>query len=146
MVSEEERGGQAAIVLTQQDIRELQLAKAAIYTGCSILMERRGVSARDIERIYLAGAFGSYIKPENATRVGVIPEIEPGRVVPVGNAALSGAKMALLSTEMRDEAAEISKNLTYVELGAEPSFNDELVSATFFPHKDLDLFPSARGD
>lgn len=132
------------IVITQGDIRELQLAKAAIYTGCSILMKKRKVSSGEIERIGLAGAFGNYLDPENAKIVGIIPDIKSENMDFVGNAALSGARMALLSMEMRREAIELSDKLTYVELGAEPKFNEELISATYLPHKNLDLFPSLR--
>ena len=139
-----ETGKDEDIAITQRDVRELQLAKAAIYTGCSVLMKRKGVSARDIGRVYLAGAFGNYIEPENAKRVGLIPDVESGRVMSVGNTALSGARMALLSMEMRREAAEISKNLTYVELGVESGFHDEFISATYLPHKELCLFSSVR--
>jgi uncharacterized 2Fe-2S/4Fe-4S cluster protein (DUF4445 family) len=130
------------IVITQGDIRELQLAKAAIYAGCSILMKQRAVSSEAIEKIYLAGAFGNYIDSENAKIIGIIPDIPTERVVFVGNSALSGARMTLLSTEMRHEAADLSQQLTYVELGAASNFNEELISATYLPHKDLTRFPS----
>lgn len=131
------------IVITQGDIRELQLAKAAIYAGCSILMKQRVVSHEAIEKIYLAGAFGNYIDSENAKVIGIIPDVPTENVVFVGNSALSGARMALLSTEMRREAIDLSQQLTYVELGAASNFNEELISATYLPHKDLTRFPSA---
>jgi uncharacterized 2Fe-2S/4Fe-4S cluster protein (DUF4445 family) len=140
----EETDKEDDIVITQGDIRELQLAKAAIYTGCSVLMRRRGIRAGAIERICLAGAFGNFIDPANAKIVGIIPDIKSENVVFVGNAALSGARMALLSTDMRRDASELSEKLTYVELGAEPKFNEELIAATYLPHKNLDLFPSFR--
>jgi len=131
------------IVITQGDIRELQLAKAAIYAGCFILMKQRVVSHEAIEKIYLAGAFGNYIDSENAKVIGIIPDVPTENVVFVGNSALSGARMALLSTEMRREAIDLSRQLTYVELGAASNFNEELISATYLPHKDLTRFPSA---
>jgi uncharacterized 2Fe-2S/4Fe-4S cluster protein (DUF4445 family) len=86
----------------------------------------------------LAGAFGTYINPKKAEMIGLIPPIGSENVISIGNTALSGAKMALLSVNVRKEARELTKNLTYVELGAEPCFNEELVSATYFPHKNLD--------
>jgi len=132
------------IVITQGDIRELQLAKAAIYAGCSILMKHHAVSHEAIEKIYLAGAFGNYIDSDNAKIIGIIPDVPTENVVFVGNSALSGARMALLSTEMRREATDLSQQLTYVELGAASNFNEELISATYLPHKDLTRFPSVR--
>jgi len=132
------------IVITQGDIRELQLAKAAIYAGCSILMKHHAVSHEAIEKIYLAGAFGNYIDSDNAKIIGIIPDVPTENVVFVGNSALSGARMALLSTEMRREATDLSQQLTYVELGAASNFNEELISATYLPHKDLPHFPSVR--
>ena len=138
----EETDMEEDIAITQGDVRELQRAKAAIYTGCSILMKKRAVGAGAIERTCLAGAFGNYIDPENAKIVGIIPDINSENVVFVGNAAISGARMALLSREMRRQAIELSDTLTYVELGAEPEFNEALIAATYLPHKNLDLFPS----
>lgn len=132
------------IVITQGDIRELQLAKAAVYAGCSILMKHHAVSPEAIEKIYLAGAFGNYIDSVNAKIIGIIPDVPTENVVFVGNSALSGARMALLSTDMRREATDLSQQLTYVELGAASNFNEELISATYLPHKDLTRFPSVR--
>jgi uncharacterized 2Fe-2S/4Fe-4S cluster protein (DUF4445 family) len=130
-------------VITQGDIRELQLAKAAIYTGCTILMRHREVTSADVLKVYLAGAFGNYIQPENAIRIGLIPEINPKKVTLVGNAALSGARMTLLSTKIRDRAYRIAQNSSYVELGAESTFNRALIAATYLPHQNLSLFPSS---
>jgi uncharacterized 2Fe-2S/4Fe-4S cluster protein (DUF4445 family) len=132
------------IVITQGDIRELQLAKAAIYAGCSILMNQSAVLPEAIEKIYLAGAFGNYIDSENAKIIGIIPDIPTENVVFVGNSALSGARMTLLSTDMRREATDLSRQLTYVELGAVSNFNEELISATYLPHKDITRFPSVH--
>lgn len=131
------------IVITQSDIRELQLAKAAIYTGCTMLLRHRKISINDIQRLYLAGAFGNYIQPENAIRIGLLPDINPEKVILVGNAALSGARLALLSQKSRNKAHQIAEDASYIELGAEPAFNKALIAATFLPHQDLSLFPSS---
>ncbi len=141
---QEETDKDEDIVITQGDIRELQLAKAAIYAGCSILMKHHAVSPEAIEKIYLAGAFGNYIDSVNAKIIGIIPDVPTENVVFVGNSALSGARMALLSTDMRREATDLSRQLNYVELGAASNFNEELISATYLPHKDLTHFPSVR--
>lgn len=131
------------IVITQGDIRELQLAKAAIYTGCTLLLRHRKISSNDIQRVYLAGAFGNYIQPENAVRIGLLPNINPEKVTLVGNAALSGARIALLSRKSRNKAHQIAEDASYIELGAEPAFNKALIAATYLPHQDLTLFPSS---
>jgi len=131
------------IVITQGDIRELQLAKAAIYTGCTMLLRHRQTSSNDIHRVYLAGAFGNYIQPENAIRIGLLPDINPEKVTLVGNAALSGARIALLSQKSRNKARQIAEEASYIELGADPAFNKALIASTYLPHQDLSLFPSS---
>lgn len=133
------------IVITQKDIRELQLAKAAVYTGCSILMKRKNVRAEDVNRVFVAGAFGNYIDPANAMVVGLFPDIPVDRFRLVGNAAISGAKMALVSREAREEAERLSQWVRYIELGADTEFGREFTSAMFFPHKDMGRFPSVKG-
>lgn len=121
------------IVFTQRDVRELQLAKAAIYAGCWILMERRNVKAEDLERVYIAGAFGNYIEPANAKTIGLIPDVSTNRIKFVGNTALAGAMMILKSRETRRIAEKTSEKVKYIELGADPNFNKEFSSALLFP-------------
>ena len=128
------------IVVTQKDIRKLQLAKAAIYAGCSILMKKKNVRPEDIDRVYIAGAFGNYIDPANGKAVGIFPDIPGDRFRLVGNAAISGAKMALISREVREDAERLSRWVRYIELGAAPDFGSEFTSAMFLPHKNLELF------
>lgn len=130
------------IVVTQSDIREIQLAKAAIYTGASILMRHRRIQPKDIRRICLAGAFGNYVDPQNAKIIGMYPDVPLERVEFVGNTAGSGARMTLLSVEARRTAEEIAKKVEYVELGADPSFQTEFLKATYLPHREPERFPS----
>jgi uncharacterized 2Fe-2S/4Fe-4S cluster protein (DUF4445 family) len=130
------------IVVTQDDIREVQLAKAAIYTGASILMKHLGIETDDIQKIFLAGAFGTYVDPQNAKIIGMYPDISLEKVQFVGNTAGSGARMALLSIEVREVAEKIAKSVEYVELGADPSFQNEFLKATYLPHQEPDRFPS----
>ena len=120
------------IEITQRDIRQFQLAKAAIRTGIEILKKRLGVKDEDISELYLAGAFGNYIHPENALAVGLIPKIPLERIKFVGNAASEGAKMALISQAERERAEDISKKAEHVELATDPCFNEEFVKAMFF--------------
>ncbi|MBN2098691.1 MAG: DUF4445 domain-containing protein [Dehalococcoidia bacterium] len=118
------------IVITQKDIREVQLAKAAIYTGARILMKRLG--AEKVDRVILAGAFGSYVDPESAMVIGLLPQCDLGNVKAVGNAAGYGARMALLSKAMRAEAARIARAVKYVELTTDPDFETMFIASTRF--------------
>lgn len=143
LVSKEE-GAVRDVVVTQKDIREIQLAKAAIYTGCHILMKREGFKPSSIEKIYIAGAFGNYINPLNAKLIGMLPDVPTELINFVGNAAGAGARMALISKKLRDVAASISRKTNYVELASEPDFQTEFVSAMYFPHRDLSRFQSIK--
>lgn len=128
------------IVITSNDLREVQLAKAAMYAGTSILMETKGITIEDIDRILIAGAFGSYIDVENAMTIGLFPEAPLEKVKSVGNAAGTGARMSLISKEKRQEEKEILRKLRYVELATHSTFQDQFVDAMNMPHKDLSLF------
>ncbi|MEM3697279.1 MAG: ASKHA domain-containing protein [Candidatus Bathyarchaeia archaeon] len=132
------------ITVTQKDIREIQLAKAAIHTGCSILMKRKKLKEKDITKLFIAGAFGNYINPDNAKIIGLIPDVPTENVEFVGNTAIIGAKMALISEEARKKADAISKKVRYLELAADPSFKKEFLRATLIPHENLNRFPSVR--
>jgi uncharacterized 2Fe-2S/4Fe-4S cluster protein (DUF4445 family) len=142
------RGNETAtgeeIKITQKDIREVQLAKAAIYAGASILMERHGVGIREIDSLLLAGAFGSSIDKWSAKVIGLYPDVPLDRVKTVGNAAGAGAKQALISSKKRMDAEIIAKNVHYLELTIAPEFKDEFISAMYFPHSDINRFPSMR--
>lgn len=126
------------ILVTQDDVRNIQLAKAALYAGAKLLMNRMGVER--VERITLAGAFGSYIDPQYAMLLGLIPDCPLDRVTAVGNAAGDGARIALLNRHKRAEAAEIARWVTYVETAVDPQFQDAFVGAIHIPHAS-DAFP-----
>jgi len=133
LVAARDSGLEKGIVLTQRDIREVQLAKGAISAGISVLMGEMGISADNLERIVLAGAFGNYIRKERAMRVGLIPSIPLDRVHFVGNAAGAGAKLALLAAPCRPEGEELSRRVRYVELGGRPDFQMLFAEAMIFP-------------
>ena len=114
--------GQRPVVLTQRDIRELQLAKGAIRTGIEMLLRKTGLKAKDIQRILLAGAFGNYIRPESAVRIGLLPDVPVETIHFVGNAASSGAQMILLSRRCRTQAKQLARKIRYVEIAHEPDF------------------------
>lgn len=123
-----------AILVTQKDVRELQLAKAAIMTGCKALLEEKNVCEEEVETVYVAGAFGSYLNIRSAIAIGMLPQIPPERFRIVGNTAVVGAKLGLISTSQREEAENIARVAEYLELGARPSFNKEFTQALEFPN------------
>jgi uncharacterized 2Fe-2S/4Fe-4S cluster protein (DUF4445 family) len=130
------------IVVTQQDVRNVQLAKAALYAGAKLLMKKLGIESLD--RVILSGAFGSYIDPEKAMILGMFPDCELKNISAVGNAAGDGARMALLNTDKRLEANEIAKIVEYMELTIEADFQREFIEAMPIPHMN-DPFPHLRG-
>jgi uncharacterized 2Fe-2S/4Fe-4S cluster protein (DUF4445 family) len=131
------------IVITQFDVREIQKAKAAMYTGASIMMNNLNISRSDVEKVFMAGAFGTYIDPASAKIVGMFPDFSPEKILQVGNAAGTGARMALISKKARNISAKISESVHYLELAADPNFQTEYLNALYFPHLNLDLFPES---
>jgi len=132
------------IVITQRDIGEIQLAKASLYAGASVLMKRRGIEEKDIDRILLAGAFGNYTSKESSKIIGLYPDIPLNKVKTIGNGAGTGAICALLSREKREDAQMISESARYVELTVTSGFEEELMSAMYLPHQDLSRFASVE--
>ena len=126
------------IVITQADIRAVQLAKAALYVGAQYLMERYGVD--HVDEVILAGAFGSYIDKESAMAIGMFPDCDLSRVHAVGNAAGDGARIALLDVEKRREAAKVARRVEFIETAAEPDFQKKFMDAIAIPHAK-DKFP-----
>ncbi len=131
LVSEEERNGKPAITITQHDVRELQLAKAAIRTGIQILLDISLCSEDDIKQVIIAGAFGSYINIDSAVAIGMMPSLPLNRFQQVGNAAGMGARLALISTRSRAKAQAIASRVKYVELASSPEFNKVFVQANY---------------
>ncbi|MFW6126325.1 MAG: ASKHA domain-containing protein [Chloroflexota bacterium] len=119
------------IVFTQGDVRELQLAKAAIRTGIQALLEANGRTDKDISRVIIAGAFGSYIDVSSAVIIGMLPPVPVERFQQVGNAAGIGAKQALVSLASRQQAKEIASRVEYLELAGASRFNETFVAATY---------------
>ena len=120
------------IVITQADIRAVQLAKAALYVGAEYLMEKLGVD--HVDEVILAGAFGSYIDKESAMAIGMFPDCDLARVHAVGNAAGDGARIALLNVEKRREAARVARRVEFVETAIEPDFQKKFMDAIAIPH------------
>jgi len=112
------------ILITQKDIRHLQLAKSAISTGIGLLLREAGVQLNDVAKVILAGAFGLYLKPESIKSIRLLPEAMCDKIIAVGNAAGVGAQNALLSLEDRKTAQELAKKIRYVELAGRKDFED----------------------
>jgi len=132
------------IVLTEVDIDNLIRAKGAIFSGCQTLLEEVGLSIEGIDRIILAGGFGSYIDLEKAMVIGLLPEIDPDKVTFVGNGSLMGAKMSSLTNRIRRDVGEATQMMTNFELSETPSYMDNYVASLFLPHTDMDLFPRLK--
>lgn len=132
-VLEDGAGGGPRLALTQRDIRELQLAKGAIRAATDVLLRELGVGAGDLSAVYLAGAFGNHLRPASAAAIGLLPAVPHGRIVPVGNAAGTGARMALLSVTERRRAARSAGRVQYVELASAPGFQQTFVERLAFP-------------
>jgi len=131
--------GEPELVITQNDVRQIQLAKAALHAGCVLLMERYGVDC--VDRIRLAGAFGAHIDPVHALVLGLVPDCNPEHVTSAGNAAGTGARIALLNRAARTEIEDVVRRIEKVETAVEPRFQEHFVGAMAIPH---DVDPYAR--
>lgn len=129
------------IVINQKDIRQIQMAKASIYTGCKLMMRRMGITTLD--SIKIAGAFGTHVDNNLARVIGLIPDCLLETVSSVGNAAGDGCRAALLNRDKRKEADRLCRMVAYIELTLEDNFQGELVAATQLPHM-VDEFPLLR--
>jgi uncharacterized 2Fe-2S/4Fe-4S cluster protein (DUF4445 family) len=130
------------IVVNQKDVRAIQLAKGALYSGCLIMMRKLGV--KEFDRLAIAGAFGSHIDKMEAMVIGMFPDCDLKKVKYIGNAAGDGARIALLNVDKRKEANDIARKVKYIELALEEDFNDRFGEAMQFPHM-FDEFPHLRG-
>ena len=133
------RDGAPRIAVTQNDVRAIQLAKAALYAGVRLLMDHYG--AERVERIALAGAFGSHIDVKYAMVLGLIPDCPLEHVRSAGNAAGTGARIALLNAAARREIEAVVRRIEKIETALEPRFQEHFVSAMAIPHR-TDAFPS----
>jgi uncharacterized 2Fe-2S/4Fe-4S cluster protein (DUF4445 family) len=130
--------GPQRIVVTQNDVRQVQLAKAALYAGVRLLLDRAGIET--VDRIRLAGAFGSHIDPKYAMVLGLIPDCDLDAVESAGNAAGAGAAIALLNTSTRTEIEATVRDIEKIETAVEPKFQEYFVDAMAIPNK-RDAFP-----
>ena len=118
------------LLMTQQDIRQVQLAKAAIYTGCLMLIEECGLKGEDLEEILIAGAFGNYIDINKAQAIGMIPHFENVPVYSIGNAAATGSQIFLLSREEQEECIKLASKAEHIEIASNPNFVNGFIMNT----------------
>lgn len=133
LVEAEKTGHEDAILLTQKDVREVQNAKASIAAGITTLIKKSGFAVDDIKTVYLAGGFGSYIDHHHAIHLGLIPKELENKIRVIGNAAGSGAIMALLSRDKFRECNTLSERTKYIELSSSPEFMDDYINSMIFP-------------
>jgi uncharacterized 2Fe-2S/4Fe-4S cluster protein (DUF4445 family) len=132
------------VVLSEPDIDNLIRAKGAIYSGCMTLLEEVGLTVKNLDRIILAGGFGSYVDLEKAMTIGLLPEMDPTRVTFIGNGSLMGARMSSLTNRIRRDVVEVTKKMTNFELSETHSYMDNYVAALFLPHTDMNQFPKIK--
>jgi len=128
------------IVITEADIENLKRSKGAMYSAAATLLKKVGLTFKELDRVMIAGGFGTYIDIEKAVTTGLLPDIDRKKFHFIGNSSLIGSREILLSYQAMEKAEEIAKKMTYVELSTETGYMDEYVASLFFPHTDLDRF------
>ena len=137
-------GNERDIVLTEPDIENIIRAKAAIYAGFSVLLKEVGYTFKDVHKVYIAGGFGKFLDVDKAIILGMLPDMPKEKFEFLGNTSITGAYFCMLSRRMREEAEEIAKKMTYLELSVSRSFMDEYVSGLFIPHTNIETFPNVK--
>ena len=144
VVAAEESGTGEPLTLSQPDLDGLVRSKAAMYTILTTIANTVNIPLSEIKRFYVAGTFGSYINPESAITIGMIPDLPLDVYASLGNTSLKGACMALLNKEAKEEITRIRDQITYLELNVNQEFMNLFSAAKFIPHTDRSLFPSVR--
>jgi len=136
LASEDRSGTGRPIVLTQRDVRQLQLAAGAIRAGIAILLKRAGLHPADLCEVLIAGGFGNFIRRSNAQRIGLIPDAVPREAIRYqGNTSLAGARLVLLSEQARRKADDLARRTEHVDLSTDPDFHLAFAEAMIFPEE-----------
>jgi uncharacterized 2Fe-2S/4Fe-4S cluster protein (DUF4445 family) len=141
IVPKEESGSGKDIKITESDIENIILSKAALYAG-AMTLTKIGIPFHALDRIYIAGDFGYHIDYKNAVTIGLLPDLPKEKFHFIGNGSLKGALMALTSEEKKKDAQNISSKTTYVDLSSNKTFSAEYMDALYLSHKDMTRFPS----
>ena len=120
------------IAISQQDVREIQLAVAAVKTGIRLICEMHRIKKEDLDKVFIAGAFGNYLNTKNAMRIGLLPDIDPEKIVYVGNSSLAGARALLLSKPARKKTESLIKKVHYISLASDPRFQECFIDSLNF--------------
>jgi uncharacterized 2Fe-2S/4Fe-4S cluster protein (DUF4445 family) len=132
------------ITITEPDLDNLIRAKGAMYSAALTLLDEIGLKVNDIERIILAGGFGSYVDLASAITIGLLPEIEPDKVTYLGNGSLLGCRINCLTNSLRQQVTQVVNMMTNFELASTPSYMDHYMGALFLPHTELNYFPKIK--
>ncbi|MFQ5883974.1 MAG: ASKHA domain-containing protein [Thermoplasmata archaeon] len=132
------------MVLSEVDIKNIMRTKAAVYAACSVLLKSMNYKFTDIKKLYVAGGFGNYLDVRKSVYLGLLPDVDTDLYTFIGNGAVAGSRLVLLDRGKLEEAKEIVRKMTYIELSVNTMFYNEFTSALFFPHTDINLFPSAK--
>jgi len=130
------------IVFTEADIENLIRAKGAMFAGYQILLEAVGLDFSSLDRVYLAGTFGSYVDLEEAIAIGLLPDIDRDKFYFLGNTSLAGARLMLIYTELLSKMQKVTEMINNVELSVYPGYMDYYTASLFLPHTNFRLFPS----
>jgi uncharacterized 2Fe-2S/4Fe-4S cluster protein (DUF4445 family) len=123
------------ISITQQDVREIQLAVAAVKTGIRMILEKYYIEKESLDNVFIAGAFGNYLNIKNATRIGLLPRVEPSKIIFIGNSSLAGARALLLSKQARSKTEVLIRKIHYISLASDPRFQEIFVDSLHFPDR-----------
>jgi uncharacterized 2Fe-2S/4Fe-4S cluster protein (DUF4445 family) len=138
------KGAAGDLVVTDADLQNVLRTKAAIFGAATVLLKKMSEDQDDLDSLVIAGGFGNHLDIDRAVSIGMFPDIPREKYRFIGNGALEGARLALLSEEMRNDMVEIFEEMTYIELSVDNDFYDEFSSSLFIPHTDLEKFPSFR--
>ncbi len=132
----------ADLFITEADIENLMRTKAAIYAACALILDNVGLAWSAISHVYIAGGFGRYIQIDDAIMIGLLPDLEAERFHYIGNSALTGAYIALLTAKGRQQLATTAARMTYIDLSSDHRYMDSYLGALFLPHTDMTQFPT----
>ena len=133
-------------MLTEVDLDNILRAKAAMFSGYACLLDKLGFSVDSLDRVIIAGAFGSFINLEHAVTIGLLPDIPRDKFSFIGNSSLKGARLAVTDRKLFRLSRDIARSMTNIELSEDPSYMDNFMAALFLPHTRAELFPSVRVD
>jgi uncharacterized 2Fe-2S/4Fe-4S cluster protein (DUF4445 family) len=145
LVSAQQSSGCRDLVIRQTDVENLIRTKGAIYAAADSLVRSVGLSFADIQKVYIAGAFGNKLDISSCISIGLLPDVPVERIHFIGNSSVAGAKMTMLSRRMYEEVGRLREQITYQELMVDPAYMENFLSACFLPHTDLARFPSVAG-